>query len=40
MYTHWANGTQLVTVNPDGSGESTVVGGDAFQNWPDWGTHP
>jgi Tol biopolymer transport system component len=40
MYTHWANGTPLVTVNPDGSGESTDVGGDAFQNWPDWGTHP
>jgi Tol biopolymer transport system component len=39
MYTHWANGTQLVTVNPDGSGESTVVGGDSFQNWADWGTH-
>jgi len=28
-----------VTVNPDGSGETTVVGGDAFQNWADWGTH-
>jgi Tol biopolymer transport system component len=40
MYTHWENGTQLVTINPDGSGESTVVGGDAFQNWADWGTHP
>jgi hypothetical protein len=24
----------------DGSGESTVVGGDAFQNWVDWGAHP
>jgi Tol biopolymer transport system component len=43
MYTHWlGNGstTELVTVNPDGSGESTVVGGASFQNWADWGTHP
>ena len=28
------------TVNPDGSGESTVVGGDFSQNKADWGTHP
>jgi len=41
MYTHWVpGGTELVTVNPDGSGESTVVDGNFFQNWPDWGTHP
>src|SRR5262249_40486270 len=43
MYTHWlGNGstTELVTANPDGSGESTVVGADPFQNWADWGTHP
>ena len=41
-YTHWLDGgfpTELVTVNPDGSGENTVVGGDFFQNWADWGTH-
>jgi TolB protein len=43
MYTHWLDGgfpTELVTVNPDGSGESTVVGGDFSQNKADWGTHP
>lgn len=43
MYTHWLDGgfpTELVTVNPDGSGETTVVDGDFFQNKADWGTHP
>ena len=42
MYTHWLDGgfpTELVTMNPDGSGESTVLDGDFFQNWADWGTH-
>jgi Tol biopolymer transport system component len=42
MYTHWLDGgfpTELVTVNPDGSGETAVVDGDFFQNKVDWGTH-
>jgi Tol biopolymer transport system component len=43
MYVHWLDGgfpTELVTVNADGSGETTVVGGEFFQNKPDWGSHP
>jgi Tol biopolymer transport system component len=41
LYTHWHDGiTELVTANPDGSGETTLVAADPFQNWADWGTHP
>jgi Tol biopolymer transport system component len=43
LYTQWTDGgfpTQLVAINPDGSGQTVVVDGDFFQNKADWGTHP
>jgi Tol biopolymer transport system component len=30
----------ISTINSDGSGATTLVDGDFFQNKPDWGTHP
>ncbi len=43
MYTQWQNGgfpVWLVSINPDGSGQTVIVDGDFFQNKADWGTHP
>jgi TolB protein len=43
LYSQWdASGfpVSLVSINPDGSGRTTVVGGEFFQNKADWGTHP
>ena len=44
MYTHWVPGPcymkALVTINPDGSDESTIVDGRFENNKADWGIHP
>jgi Tol biopolymer transport system component len=32
--------TEIATIDPDGSAFTALIGGDAFQNKPDWGTHP
>src|SRR5262249_14461852 len=42
LFTHWLNDgfpTELVTVSPDGSGRTVVIGDANWHNKADWGTH-
>jgi len=41
LFTHWVpfGGTELLTMAPDGTGQTALIGESEFQNWADWGTN-